>query len=100
MDPGRVLGKNMQKLRSCAGAAMAATGILDVGDVALDLLGVLFAQRHPPEFFTGNGKHRLELCECVLVVRESTGVMRAECNADSAGQRGCINEVCRAQLLC
>jgi len=35
------------------GSAVAATGVLDVSDVTLDLLGVLFAERETPVFFAG-----------------------------------------------
>jgi hypothetical protein len=48
----------MQKLRSRNRTAPAPARVLDIRNIALDLLGVLVAQRQPPELLAGNLQRR------------------------------------------
>jgi len=51
VNPGGVFREDFQKLSGGDGSAVTATGVFDVGDVALDLLGVLVSKGEAPEFF-------------------------------------------------
>jgi hypothetical protein len=94
-----VSSANVQELGRGDGAAMASAGVLDVGNVALDLVGVLFAQRQPPELLAGGGQRRVELGIGLVVVRERARIHDAQRHHAGAGQRSRVDQVRRAQLL-
>src|SRR5689334_4869813 len=48
VGPGGPLGVGLQERRRRAGAGGAAAGVLEVGDVAADLVGVVGVEGHPP----------------------------------------------------
>src|SRR5208337_1233141 len=73
VNPGSVFDEDFEELGCRNRAAPASAGILDVADVGLDHLGVLFAQGQAPEFFASGGERRVELCPDLIVVGKGSG---------------------------
>ena len=61
MDPWGVFGESVQEFGCGDGAALAAAGVLDVANVAADLVVVFVAERQAPEFFAGDCKAGLRI---------------------------------------
>ena len=98
MNPGCVFGEGLQELGRSDCAAVASAGVLDVGNVALDLIGVLLTQGQAPELFAGGGQSSLELADGLVVVGERAAVEHAESDDAGAGEGCRVDEVGCAEL--
>ena len=63
------------------------SGLLDIGNVTLDLFGILIIQGHGPEFFTDGLTCGDDLITELLVVTEQARHDRAERNDDPTRER-------------
>src|SRR3546814_8025175 len=83
-----VLDEALQELRGGDRAAgPPATDVLHVGDVAVDLLVVLAAERQAPQRLANRLAGGSELRRQLVVVAEQAGVLVTERDDDGAGQR-------------
>ena len=98
VDPGGVLGEFLEEHGGGDGAAIAAAGVHDVGDVGANDLLVLVIQRHAPHFFAGLVEGLAEAVVHGVVVGEDAGVDVAESDDDGAGERGGVDQVGAAEL--
>ena len=63
MEPRGILGELLEEHGCGDGSAVAATGVLDVGDVGADLLAIFVFERQAPEAFPGAGQRVGEVLE-------------------------------------
>src|SRR3546814_7881286 len=73
--------------------------VLHVGDVAVDLLVVLAAERQAPQRLANRLAGGSELRRQLVVVAEQAGVLVTERDDDGAGQRCQIDDQARLEVL-
>src|SRR6185312_16537737 len=86
MGPRHLPDEAGEKLRGGDRAGGPATGVLDVGETALDLLFVSGPHRHAPELFAGREPGRDAPRRQLVIVGEQSRVVAAERHADGAGE--------------
>src|ERR1035441_4746710 len=98
VDPGGVFGKFFQEHGGGDGAALAAAGVYDIGDVGLDTFFVFFVEGKTPHFFARLFVGAGEAVEHIVVAGKDSGVDVAEGHDDGAGQGGGVYQMRAAQL--
>src|SRR5271165_5196227 len=78
MNPSRVADELTKEQRRGDRTAVAVAGLLQVGDVALDLLAEVFEKRHAPHLFARLLQRRPELARPVFVAGVPTRARRAK----------------------
>src|SRR5262245_58096707 len=89
----------LQEQRCGDRAAVALADVLEIGDVALELLAELGLERHAPESFAALLPRSLEALRELLIVDERAGDTAAERDHARAGERREIDDLGRLELL-
>ena len=97
MRPRRAVDEALQQLRRGDRAAIAAAGVLHVGELRIDQLVVGRAKRHAPDVLAGGLAGVRQPLRQFVVVGEQAGVLGAERDHDRAGQRGEIDHEFRLE---
>ena len=99
MRPGRAVDETLEELRRGDRAAMAAAGVLHVGELGIDQLVVFGAERQAPDLFPAFDAGGQQPLGKLVIVGEHAGMLGAERDHDRAGQRRQIHHELRLGLL-
>src|SRR5688572_1639516 len=67
MQPRRVSDELLEEKRGADRPAVTLAGVLQIGDVALELLAQVLEQRHPPKLLAGQRRSVLEALRRAIV---------------------------------
>src|SRR5208282_1506224 len=99
MRPRSLFYESLQELRCGDRAAVAAAGILHVGELGVDQLVVSRAEGHAPDLLARRLASGGEPFGKFVVVGEEPGNLMPERNHDGAGQRGEVDDRPRGMCL-
>src|SRR5215203_5380374 len=90
--PGDAVGELLDEGSGGDGAGLAPADVLDVGDVGLDLLGVLLVERQLPELLADLPARLDDFVDQLLIRAEDARVHVAEGDRDRARQRRHVDD--------
>ena len=99
MRPRRLVDEALQQLRGGDRAAVAAAGVLHVGELRIDHLVVFGPERHAPHPLAGLLAGLRQPLGELVVVGEQAGIFLPERDDDRAGQRREIDHEFRLEAL-
>mmetsp|Transcript_40116 Transcript_40116/g.78633 ORF Transcript_40116/g.78633 Transcript_40116/m.78633 type:complete len:236 (+) Transcript_40116:485-1192(+) len=100
MSPGTLVDELLEEESGGYAPSTLATEVLDVSDLALDLLSILsLAEGHAPHLLSRRLAARLQSLGEIIVVAPHTSIVHAEADNARPSQRGDVNNLSSALLL-